>query len=311
LALPERAKESLLFATMKIPNQLIPICLGIFLALPAVVNAQTSGKSPTPIQATVGDVTDTRTTGMFNSECKVELKFTGDAAADAGSVRQVRLTEATDEVGRDLILKEDNEHSSFAFPPGHSSGVLKSEVKLRNPSRNATTIKILKGEVELFNPTEANGGLLTIKNVLQHPAEPIPNPVLAKYGIQLMYLTKESYEAKKKELEAQQKAATDATGQKLGEAFSELFKGMMGGMMSDSKNSIQTYIKDPEKRIIDLKFVDGQGNPLKTGNSWSSPDFKSTGLDAPPPADTQLIIQLATPESLKSYPFKVENIPLP
>jgi hypothetical protein len=296
---------------MKIPEQIIPICLGIFLALPGMVNAQSSGKSPTPIQATVGDVTDNRTTGAFNSECKVELKFTGDAAADAGSVRQVHLTEATDEVGRDLILKEDDNRSSFSFDSGHSSGALKTEVKLRNPSRNATTIKILKGEVELFNPTEANGGLLTIKNVLQHPAEPIPNPVLAKYGIQLMYLTKESYEAKKKEIEAQQKADAGAAGQKLGEAFGELFKGMFGGMMSDSKNSIQMYIKDPEKRVIDLKFVDGQGNPLKTGNSWSSADFKSTGLAAPPPADTQLIIRLATPESLKSYPFKVENIPLP
>jgi hypothetical protein len=296
---------------MKISDQLIPICLGIFLTLPTVANAQNSTKSPTPIQATVGDVTDNRTTGAFNSECKVELKFTGDAAADAGSVRRVRLTEVTDEVGRDLIMKGGNERSAPPFDFGRSSGVLKTEVTLRNPSRNATTIKILKGEVELFNPTEANGGHLTISNVLQHPAEPIANPVLAKYGVQLMYLTKESYEAKKKEIEAQQKTGADAAGQNLGEAFGELFKGMFGGTMSDSKNSIQMYIKDPEKRVIGLKFVDGQGKPLKTNGSFSSADFKNIGLSAPPPADTQLIIQFATPASLKSYPFQVENIPLP
>jgi hypothetical protein len=86
---------------------------------------------------------------------------------------------------------------------------------------------------------------------------------------------------------------------------------MFGNMMSDSKNSIQIYIKDPDKRVLGLKFVDGQGNALKTGESWSSADFKSTGFDAPPPSDTQLVIQLATPEAVKSYPFKVENIPLP
>ena len=34
-------------------------------------------------------------------------------------------------------------------------------------------------------------------------------------------------------------------------------------------------------------------------------------LDAPPPADTQLLIHLATPESIQTFPFKVENIPLP
>jgi hypothetical protein len=134
---------------------------------------------------------------------------------------------------------------------------------------------------------------------------------LDKYGIQLLYLTKETYEAKKREIQAQQKAGAEAAGQKLGEAFGDLFKGMFGGMMSDSKDSIQLYIKDPDKRVIGLKFVDGQGKPLKTRESWSSPDFKNTGLDAPPPPDTQLIIQLATPASVKSYPFKVENIPLP
>jgi hypothetical protein len=281
-------------------------CLAIFLALPIAANAQTEEKSAPPIQVNVGDVTDNRTTGAFNSECKVELKFTGDAAADAQSVRRVQLTEAADTTDRDLIPKDNGENSPRPFGFGQSGGALSTEVKLRNPSRNATAIKILKGNVELFNPTEANGGLLTIKDILQHPAEPVQNPVLAKYNIQLIYLTKEAYDAKKKEIESQQSG-----DQKLGDAFGQLFKGMFGGMVSDSKNSIQLYINDPDKRIIDLKFVDGQGNPLKSSQSWSTDSFKSTDFDSPPPPDTQLKIQLATPESLTTYSFQVENIALP
>ncbi|HEV2392835.1 MAG TPA: hypothetical protein VG146_10790 [Verrucomicrobiae bacterium] len=294
---------------MKTAKNLAKTYLFVLLTLPVSADAQSRDKSQTPLRASVGEVSDNRTTGAFNSECKIELKFTGDPAADAGSVRRVRVTEATDELGRDLIIKNEDELSSASFNSGHSSGALKTDVKLRNPSRNATTIKIIKGEVELFNPTEANGGLLTIKNVLQHPAEPIRNPGLAKLGIQVMYLTKETYEAKKKEID--QKAAGDPAGQKLAEAFGGLFKGMFGGMMSDSKNSIQLYIQDPQKRVMDLKFIDGQGKPLKSRERWSSGDFNTTGLDAPPPQDTQLVIQLATPESVKSYPFVVENIPLP
>ena len=286
---------------MKLLNQ---ICLAIFLALPFAANAQQ--QSPPQIQVNVGDVTDSRTTGAFNSECKVELKFTGDAAADAQSVRRVILAEAADTTGRDLIPKKDDEMASHFMGFGQSRGVLSTEVKLRNPSRNATAIKMLKGQVELFNPTEANGGLLTIKNILQHPAEPVQNPALAKYHIQLMYLTKAAYDAKKKEIESQQNG-----DQKLGEAFGQLFKGMLGGMVSDSRDSIQLYIKDPDKRIIDLKFVDGQGNPLKSNQSWSTGEFSSTGFESPPPPDTQLKIQLATPESLKAYSFQVENIALP
>jgi hypothetical protein len=128
----------------------------------------------------------------------VELKFTGDAAADAGTVRQVRVTEALDELGRDLKLSTDDDNSPRSMSSSRSSGALKTEVKLKNPSRNATVIKSLKGEVELFNPTESNGAILRLKDVLKHPAEPIQNPALARYGIQLVYLTKESYEAKKK-----------------------------------------------------------------------------------------------------------------
>ena len=292
------AKEKI---NMKLLNQ---TCLAIFLALPIAANAQ--APSAPPIQVNVGDVADNRTTSAFNSECKVELKFTGDAAADAQSVRRVQLTEATDSTGRDLIPKKDDAMASHFMNFGQSSGALSTEVKLRNPSRNATAIKMLKGQAELFNPTEANGGLLSIKNILQHPAEPVQNPALAKYHIQLMYLTKEAYDAKKKEIESKQNG-----DQKLGEAFGQLFKGMFGGMVSDSKDSIQLYISDPDKRIIDLKFADGQGNPLKNNQSWSTDSFKSTSFESPPPPDTQLKIQLATPESLKTYSFQVENIALP
>jgi len=294
---------------MKKTVTIISTCLAVCLAFHISAIGQSNEKPATGIQAAVSEVTDNRTTGAFNSECKIELAFTGDAAVDAGKVRQVRLSEATDEVGRNLIVKDDNEVPAPAFDSGHTGGAIRTEVKLRNPSRNATTIKVLAGEVELFSPTAANGGLLTIKDALKHPAEPIQNPVLAKYGIQLMYLTKETYEAKKKEIEAQQNGS--AAGQKMGDAFGEAFKGMFGGMISNSKDSIQLYVKDPDKRLISLKFVDGNGTALVTRSSWSSADFRNTGLDAPAPPDTQMIVELATPDSLKSYPFKVENIPLP
>jgi hypothetical protein len=280
--------------------------LVVFLALPFTINAQTA--APTPVRASVGDVTDNRTTGSFNSECKIELKFSGDGAADASRVRQVHLTKAVDEVGRDLIPKKDDSSSDFGNSSSGSS-TLKAEVKLRNPSRNATVIKLVEGNVELFNPTLANGGILIIKDILKHPAEPVENPVLKKYGIQLIYLTKESYEAKKKELEAQHK---DDAGGPIGQAFGDLFKGMFSGMMSsDSKNSVKLYVKDPDKRVVEVEFQDAAGKPLKRRSSWSMNEMRNQDFDAPLPPDTQLLIDLATPEAVRTFPFKLENVPLP
>jgi hypothetical protein len=281
------------------------------LALPSAIYSQTPGKAPTPVRASVGEVTDNRSTGSFFSECKVELKFTGDAANDAGSVRTVRVTEALDELGRDLKPEKTESGFPHSFSADRSGSSLKAEVKLKKPSRNAGTIKVIKGEVELFNPTESNGAILRIKDVLKHPAEPIQNATLTKNGIVLIYLTKESYEAKKKEVEAQQSAGANGAANKLGEAFGELFKGMFGGMMSDSKNAIQLYIKDPQNRVANVEFQDAQGKPLKNNGRWSSGEFQQTQLSAPPPADTQLVIQLAVPEAVKTFSFEVRDVPLP
>ena len=35
---------------------------------------------------------------------------------------------------------------------------------------------------------------------------------------------------------------------------------MFGGMMSGSKDALQMYVKDPEKRVVSLEFQDAQGN---------------------------------------------------
>jgi len=69
------------------------LCLFIVIApaFAVALHAQNAAKQPVPVKASAGDVSDNRTTGMFNSECKLELKFTGDAATDAASVRQVRV----------------------------------------------------------------------------------------------------------------------------------------------------------------------------------------------------------------------------
>src|SRR5579884_453187 len=111
---------------------ILTICLLSCLALPLC--AQDAVKPAAALHAVVGDITDSRSTHEFNSECKIELKFTGDAAADATTVRQVRVTKAVDELGRDLVPQEKNDSFSH-FSSSRFHGPLMAEVKLRNPSR--------------------------------------------------------------------------------------------------------------------------------------------------------------------------------
>jgi hypothetical protein len=265
-----------------------------------------------PVNVVVGDITDTRTTSMFNSECKLELKFTGDAAADALSVRAVHVKQAVDDLGRDLVPKAD---SDSMHPPmgmsgsGERSGALKTELVLRNPSRHSAVIKLIEGNVEFFSPTPANGGTLVIKDIFKHPAETVQNDTLKKYGVELTYLTKESYEAKKKQMQAQQR---DNPGAAMAQGMGDMFSGMFSGMMSSSSpNTALLYVKDPDKRVIDVEYQDANGKALKRRSSWSSNEMRSQEFSEPPPPDTQLLVYLATPEAIQSVPFKIENVPLP
>src|SRR5689334_8837634 len=96
-------------------------------------NAQPATKPLVPLKVSIGEVTDTRTTGSFNSECKLELKFTGDAASDAAAVRQVLVKKVIDELERDLN-REDAFDSFGSSSSGQRGGALRAQIRVRNPS---------------------------------------------------------------------------------------------------------------------------------------------------------------------------------
>jgi hypothetical protein len=61
-----------------------------------------------------------------------------------------------------------------------------------------------------------------------------------------------------------------------------------------------------QKRVVAVELQDPTGKPLKQNGGWSSGEMRQIDLDAPAPADAQLMIHLATPQSVQTFPFKVE-----
>jgi hypothetical protein len=258
------------------------------------------------VRVKVGDITDKRTTGQFFAECEIELQVIGDTVAESAGLRAIRIKTAVDDTGRDL-LKEEEESPSFDEINTEQKTSIEKTVKLKNPARSAKFIKLIEGEVELFQPTAANGGVVVEKRFMTRVNAPLQSATLKKWNVQITYMTKEGIEAKKKEIEKKQEA-----GEKIGEAFAQLFQGIFGGMTSDDANSLQFVIEDPDGRFVDLKFQDAKGKPIDTqGRFRSGPLYGYSFGEALPGPDAQLVIYLATPTSLKAVPFKVENIPLP
>jgi hypothetical protein len=281
----------------------IPFWIAIALSAPAVF-----GQAHAPeVFASAGDITDKRGSGTFFNECTVQIKFSGDTAATASSVREVKIAKAIDDTGRDL--KKDKEHSSgFGDMDNSGQPVLKKEVTLKNPSRNAHVIKVIEGEASFFSPTEENGGKTIIKDVLTHPGEPLDVPALKQLKMQVTYLTKESVEAAK-----QKKKANATAGDKLGEGLAQAFQGMFSGFGGSSmeKGAVDLQIVDPDSRLVKVAFLDANGKTIDSQGHMSSGEFHHYGLKAAPAAGTQMVLYVATPGALVTVPFKLENVPLP
>jgi len=263
------------------------------------------------VEVIVGDVTDTRTTGQLFSGCEVELKVVGDAVTNSLGIRAIRVHSALDDTGQSL-LKDNNETPSFFDHNTEDKSALEEKIKLKNPSRSAKFIKLLEGELELFQPTTENGGMVVVENFMSEPSEPIESDSLDKWNIQITYLTKESYEAKKREFEEAHKGNIQKAAEKVGGVFAEMFEDVFEETLSDEKNTLQFFVKDPENRVIDLGFTDSIGNPIKVWSRSSIGELRIYSFkDSTPPSDTRLVVYLATPESIKTVPFKLGNIPLP
>jgi hypothetical protein len=261
------------------------------------------------VRVMVGDVNDKRTTGHF-AECEVQLKIIGDAVADSLGVRAIRVRSAVDDTGREL--KKDKEESSSESVSEKQGDSVEKNVTLRNPARRATAIRSIEGEIELYQPTAANGGLVVEKKFMARPNQPLPSPALKKWNVEVTYFTKEGFEAKKKEFEQQQERGGEAAAEKFGKALAEAFGSIFGSLAEDDENSLRFVIGDPDNRITDFAFRDGKGEPISIQGRYRSGPLMTCSLEGGlPPADAQLVIYLATPDAIKTVPFKVENIPLP
>jgi hypothetical protein len=270
---------------------LITVTLGIWVTLSAC--AQALLKSPKYVQTVIGDVSDSRTTAKYNSQCIIGLKFIGDATADAADVIRLRPTKAMDNLNRNLapLRETDNPLAYLDSGTRKESGPLTGTLFLPSPSRNATAIKLLEGEVEFFCPTVANGGLILLKDLSGNFPNPIENPALKKHGIEIFYLTKETFQARKVELAR--------------------YKYMANMQWPNAKIPARLFIHNPSNHVmrVDFQYPGGASMAGQTVNYFR--EVRTVELQTLPPAGGQLLLTVMTSETKRTFAFKLENILLP
>ncbi len=260
-------------------------------------------------------VKDTRSTESFFGGCEVEIKIMGRRVGEAYGILGVRVSYAVDDKGTILLDRKQQGSRGFFSRNHQQSSTMTHTIKLKNPARFAHDIQMIKGEVELFLPTEANGGRVPAGVFMNAAGRPIAQDRLAAQGVTLTYVTKELFEQKKKEeMERAKREAgkqMDQLGQQMGEAFMKMFEGLFGGMMVDDKNSLRFWVQDPRKKVVALEFLDARGQPLDSTSRTTLGELRVYGFKTLPPPDTQVVVYLAMEEAVLRVPFTLRDIPLP
>jgi len=281
-------------------------CIALAVLAPGASNAQ-------GVRVSAGTIEDRRTTGRFFAGLEIELKLTGDDVADAKSAR-ILVKKAVDETGRDL-LSEKKSDEDFK-----SLGSSELKLSLKNPARNASAIKEIAGEVQLFVPTRDPASVVTIDHVTSRMDKAVDSPALKAQKIAVRVVSPKAHRAaaKKREAELDKEMAKhkeemkkEAGDDKSAEALMALVKGFSGMMNEVGDNDLILEIEDDEKKILDVSVVGPKGDKIDTNGSMSSGGLRILQFGQKLPADAKLKLLLQTRASIVSSPFSLANVPLP
>lgn len=291
------------------------------IALAAIAVCAVGSAVRAQVRVMPGDVKDTRRTDGFFNKLEVELKVLGDVLAQAKGIRYT-VEKAVDETGKNLI---NEEKTKSEFQEISDSESVKIELELKNPSRQAMTVKEISGSLEIYVPQRDANSSVTVPSFLKQTGKLITNPALKTAGLEVTIWTKEQFEANKKAEEEKLKKAIEEKrkkgekqeadfGEALAEGLAKMFGGMFGAFGQMGEHSVALQVNDPNARLISIEFETAQGKSIERNGRMTMGDQPKTMIyefGEKLPATARLKVYLITPRSLIKVPFKLSDVPLP
>lgn len=271
------------------------------------------------VKVEVKEMSDNRVeAGPFGGSLELKLTPTGNGLDRVVAARAI-VKKAHDDKGTDILGKAD--------PPDfqtrdYDSGTL--TVQLRNPARNAKSIAF-SGNLELFVPAKDPNSTVKIARALSKLDAPLSAKALKAEKLNIRLLSPEKYAAEREKnkiddakiAEVRERAKAEGVSEKEVEAMIELAKALQelgGGEMTPGAIILSGKEKDLD-RIIKIRVLksDGTEVSIPSRSSTTSGDDTIMVLDPaePPPADATLELTLLTKKSTMSFPFDVQDAPLP
>jgi hypothetical protein len=266
-----------------------------------------------PAEVTIKQVNDRRTSGTFFAELTISLELPKVRAMDVAAAR-VLVASAVDNAGNSLVDDKAEQQELMLTPRmgmGNEDSAVPASVsvKLKNPDRKATSVKEVKGEIELYMPSKDPNSIAEIPKFLSFSGKPLAHKALKANGVEITLVTPAQLEAEKKRLgDAKRKEAKESGYE--GEDLDNVVKYYLESLFTVEEGDVLVRLKDPNKRIQDVRYLAaGEEKTVSLRDEQGFVLLSSWG-DKPQP-DWGLRIAMTTPKNLVRQAFSLTNVPLP
>jgi hypothetical protein len=271
--------------------------------------AQQGGK----VDVAVRQVNDRRTNGSF-SQLGITLELPKVKSADVAASR-VLITAAVDDSGRDL---RDPDAGEPPLETNHVGGGAPHDtplpatvsVMLKNPDRKATKVRELRGEIELFMPTKDANSVAEVSKFVSMSGKSLAHKALKANGVEIALLSPAQIESEKKrraEVKKKEYAELGYAGEELANMLTSFLESLFGV----EENELLARIKDPNKRIQQVEYVDAAGEVKPVMMRDEEGLVYLYTWAGKPQADWKMRVSMKTSKNVVRYAFALNDVPLP
>ena len=261
------------------------------------------------VEPKLGDIQDSRTTGQFFAGLKIDVDLIGDDLGDAKRMR-VQPISAVDDTGRDLLDTDKNSRSSeFEEVEKGAGSSRRVSLEFKNPARKATTIKELKGRIDLFVPKNDPSSIAIFDDLKSAYGKPLESEVLKQNGIEFIAIDSIAYQADKKKQTAETTAKAKADG--VSDDQIKMMIEMAMAFDSVDEKSLALRIKDPNNKLIDFELRRANGEKVRLSSTMTTDQQKIVSYEDAIPADAKLVLYVGTPKAMVVKNFSFNDVALP
>ncbi|HEV7768651.1 MAG TPA: hypothetical protein VGQ76_26880, partial [Thermoanaerobaculia bacterium] len=184
-------------------------------------------------------------------------------------------------------------------------------VSLLNPDRKATSVKEVRGEIELYMPGKDPNSVAEVAKFMSSVGKPLTNKALKANAIEIAILSPAQIEAERKRIREVKRKEAKESGWEDGADLDSMLESVTSSLLTVEESDLLVRIKDPNQRIQEIVYVDSAGETkrVSTRDDEGLTYFSTWGEK--PQADWKLKVSMKTAKNLVRHSFALKDVALP